>query len=119
MSIYSKKDTKKINIFKMYDLVPLMDCDDRKRIHLFSARPRALIALILTGLVVLISAIIAGLLLPDAYDSSIPYQRAENGRYRVLFSVSSKLPRDVHLLVTSSKSQMIFLRSFFQMNQRK
>ena len=97
-------------MFKMYDLVPLMDCDDRKRIHLFSARPRALIALILTGLVVLISAIIAGLLLPDAYESSIPYQRAENGRYRVLFSVSSKLPRDVHLLVTSSKSQIIFLR---------
>ena len=90
-----------------------MDCDDRKQIHLFSARPRALIALILTGLVVLISAIVAGLLLGYAYETSVPYQTAQNGRHRVFFSVSSKLPRDVHLLVSSSNSQMISKRSLF------
>ena len=97
-----------------------MDCDDRKRIHLFSARPRALIVLIITGFVVLISAIVAGLLLPDAYEASVPYQRAENGRYRVLFGVSSKLPRDVHLLVSSGKSQIIIFRFYFlKKNRRK
>ena len=96
-------------------LVRLMECYDRKRIHLYSAKPRVLIALLLSGLVVLVSAIVAGLLLGDAYETSVPYQRVEKDRYRVFMSISSKLAKDVHLLISSGKNLFIlfFWRAFF------